>query len=172
VSEIKVKTRGRVRKFGDNIDTDVITPGSILLLPIEEAARHALKPIIKDFYKTVQDGDIIVAGNNFGCGSSREYATEVVKVLGINIIVCESMARIYFRNCIALGMYPIVSKGVSGIFDEGDEIEIDTEIGEVKNLRTGTITSFKPLSAGAQEILVAGGILPLLKQKTEQANIN
>jgi len=168
VSEIKVKTRGRVRKFGDNIDTDVVTPAATLLLPIEEVKKHAFEPIVRDFYKTVEEGDIIVAGNNFGCGSSREYATEVVKVLGINVIVCESMARIYFRNCIALGLYPIVSKGVSRIFNEGDEIEIDTKNGEVRNLNTGKTTSFEPLSAVPQQILNAGGLLPLLKKMTDE----
>ena len=168
MSAIKAKMRGRVRKFGDNIDTDVITPAATLQLPMEEIREHAFEPIIKDFYKTVKDGDIIVAGKNFGCGSSREFATEVIKALGINFIVCESIARIYFRNCIALGLYPIVSKGIGGIFNEGDEIEIDTKIGEIKNLKTGATASFEPLSAGAQDILTAGGILQLLKQKTQK----
>ena len=169
MSEVKTKIRGRVRKFGDNIDTDVVTPAATLHLPIEEIKKHAFAPIRKDFYATVKEGDVIVAGKNFGCGSSREYATEVVKVLGINFIVAESVARIYFRNCIALGLYPIVSKGVSDIFSDGDEIEIDTEKGEVKNPKTGKTTAFEPLSAGMLEILAAGGILPLLKRKTTGA---
>jgi 3-isopropylmalate/(R)-2-methylmalate dehydratase small subunit len=162
------KIKGRVRKFGDNIDTDTITPGPILQLPIEEMKRHAFSPIHPEFHKTVQEGDIIVAGNNFGCGSSREQATAVVKGLGIRFIVCESMARIYFRNCIGLGLYPILSKGVSQIFGEGDEIEIDLEKGEVKNLRTGKIASFKPLSGTPLEIFEAGGILSILKKRAEK----
>ncbi|MBI4296251.1 MAG: 3-isopropylmalate dehydratase [Chloroflexi bacterium] len=165
---MKPKITGRVRKFGDNIDTDVITPGTILNLRIDEVKKYAFSPIMKDFYKTVQLGDIIVAGKNFGCGSSREKATEVVKALGIYVIVCDSMARIYFRNCLGLGMYPIISRGVSNIFDEGDEIEIDTVRGEIRNPKTGRTTSFGPLSPVAQEILAAGGILPLLKRQIEK----
>jgi len=160
--------KGRVRKFGDNIDTDIITPGPTLQLPIEEIKKHAFEPIIPEFYKTVKEGDVIVAGKNFGCGSSREQATEVVKVLGIDFIVCESMARIYFRNCIALGLYPVISRGVSRIFDDGDEIEIDIKNGELKNLKTGRTASFEPLSAVPQQILNAGGILSLLKKMTDE----
>lgn len=162
------KIKGVVRKFGDNIDTDVITPASTLQLPIEEIKKYAFEPIFPEFYKTVKEGDIIVAGNNFGCGSSREQATEVVKVLGIRYIVCDSMARIYFRNSIALGLCAIISKGASHIFNEGDEIGIDIENGEVKNLRTGRTAFFEPLSGTPQEILNAGGILSLLKKMTDE----
>lgn len=159
--------KGRVRKFGDNIDTDIIAPGSALQLPMEEMKKHAFEPIFPQFYKTVREGDLIVAGNNFGCGSSREQATAVVKALGIRFIVCESMARIYLRNCVGLGVYPILSKGVSRLFEEGDEIEIDIQSGEVKNLKTGRVTSFEPLSGTPLEIFEAGGILSLLKKRTE-----
>ncbi len=159
--------RGRVRKFGDNIDTDTITPGDQLHLSIEELAKHAFSPIFPEFYKTVKEGDVIVGGNNFGCGSSREQATAVVKELGIHFIVCESMARIYFRNCIGLGLYPILSKGSSSIFNEGDAIEIEVNSGEVRNPKTGKKASFEPLSGTLQEILEAGGILSLLKKKSE-----
>ncbi|MFH1646699.1 MAG: 3-isopropylmalate dehydratase, partial [Chloroflexota bacterium] len=158
------KIKGRVRKFGDNIDTDGITPAAWLHLEIDGLKEHAFEPIAKDFYKTVKDGDVIVAGNNFGCGSSREQATEVVKVLGIKFVICESMARIYFRNCIGLGLYPIICQGVSQIFQEGDEIEIDTDKGEVKNPKSGKALAFKPLVGTAERIRQAGGILPLLKQ--------
>ena len=160
--------RGRVRKFGDNIDTDTITPGDQLHLSIEELAKHAFSPIFPEFYKTVKEGDVIVGGNNFGCGSSREQATAVVKELGIHFIVSESMARIYFRNCIGLGLYPILSKGSSSIFNEGDEIEIDTQSGEVRNPKTGKKSTFEPLSETLLEIWEAGGILPLLKKKSEE----
>lgn len=162
------KVKGRVRKFGDNIDTDVIAPGPFLQLPIEEMKKYTFSPIQPDFYKTVQEGDIIVAGNNFGCGSSREQATSVVKALGIRFIVSESIARIFFRNCIGLGIYPIISKGVSKIFEEGDEIEIDFTTGEIKNLKTGKKTSFEPLTGTPLEILESGGILSILKKKIEK----
>ena len=160
--------RGRVRKFGDNIDTDNITPAATLQLPPEELKKHAFEPIHPEFHKTVRHGDVIVAGSNFGCGSSREQATEVVKDLGIRYIVCESMARIYFRNCIALGLYPIMAKGVGGLFREGDEIEIDFDRGQVKNINTGKTSSFKPLTGTTKRILDGGGILPLLKRIIEK----
>ncbi len=161
------KIRGRVRKFGNNIDTDIIAPGGTLQLPVEEMKKHAFSPIYPEFYKTVKEGDIIVAGGNFGCGSSREQATMNVKELGFRYIVCESMARIYLRNCVGLGIYPVLSKGVSQLFEEGDEIEIDLQAGEVKNVRTGKTASFKPLSETPLRILKAGGIIPILKKITE-----
>jgi 3-isopropylmalate dehydratase small subunit len=157
--------RGRARKFGDNIDTDTITSGSLLHLATEELAQHAFEPIAPDFAKSVREGDIIIGGNNFGCGSSREQATAVVKQLGIRYVVAESMARIYMRNCVALGLYPVISKGVSGLFAEGDEIEIDFEKGEVRNPKTGKKAAFEPLSGGSLEIVNAGGILATLKKR-------
>jgi 3-isopropylmalate dehydratase small subunit len=164
------KIKGRVRKFGDNIDTDTITPGTTLQLPVEEMKKHAFNPIHPEFYKTVKEGDMIVAGNNFGCGSSREQATMVVKEMGFRFVVCESMARIYLRNCIGLGVYPILCKGVSRMFEEGDEIEIDVERGELKNPRTGKTASFEPLSGTPLRILNAGGIIPILKKITEESS--
>jgi 3-isopropylmalate/(R)-2-methylmalate dehydratase small subunit len=161
------KIKGRVRKFGDNVDTDTIAPGATLQFPVDEMKKHAFSPIYPEFYKTVKDGDLIVAGSNFGCGSSREQATMVVKELGFKFVVCESMARIYLRNCISLGIYPILAKGVSPLFDEGDEIEIDVQRGELKNVRTGRTISFEPLSGTTLRILNAGGIIPILKKITE-----
>jgi len=163
------KVRGRVRKFGDNVDTDNITPAATLNLPIEEIKKHAFEPISPEFYKTVKPGDVIVAGNNFGCGSSREHATLVVKEMGIHYILCESMARIYMRNCVALGLYPILAKGVSSLFKEGDEIEIDFEHSEVKNIKTGKTARFKALTGTPRQIFESGGILAYLKKITDSS---
>jgi 3-isopropylmalate/(R)-2-methylmalate dehydratase small subunit len=163
------RVRGRARKFGDNVDTDNITPAATLHLPPEELKRHTFEPINPEFHRTVQPDDIIVAGNNFGCGSSREQATEVIKELGIHYIVCESMARIYFRNCIAIGLYPIMAKGVSSIFSEGDEIEIDLKQGEVINPKAAKSVSFKPLTGTTKKLLDRGGILPVLKKIIEES---
>jgi 3-isopropylmalate dehydratase small subunit len=163
------KIRGRVRKFGDNVDTDNITPAATLNLPIEEIKKHAFEPIFPEFYKTVKQGDVIVAGNNFGCGSSREHATLVVKEMGIHYILCESMARIYMRNCVALGLYPILAKGMSSLFKEGDEIEIDFEHSEVKNIKTGKTARFKSLTGTPRQIFDSGGILAYLKKITDSS---
>lgn len=164
------KIKGRVRKFGDNVDTDTITPGTTLQMPLEEMKKNAFSPIHPEFYKTVKEGDIIVAGNNFGCGSSREQATLVIKEMGFRFVVCESMARIYFRNCIGLGIYPILCRGVSQMFEEGDEIEIDFDQRELKNPRTGKTNPFEPLSGTPLEILNAGGIIPILKKITGESS--
>ena len=161
------RIRGRVRKFGDNIDTDIITPAAVLHLPIDEIKKHAFGPVFPGFHETVREGDIIVGGSNFGCGSSREHATQVIKEMGIRYIVCETMARIYMRNCVALGLYPILAKGVAGLFNEGDEIEIDFERAEVGNPSTGKTAAFKPLQGTPKEIFDGGGILPLLKKIIE-----
>lgn len=160
--------RGRVRKFGDNVDTDTITSSALVHLPTAELAEHAFEPIAPGFAQSVRDGDVIVAGNNFGCGSSREQATSVVKHLGIRYVVAESMARIYMRNCVALGLYPVLARGASALFEEGDEIEIDLGRGEIRNPKTGRKAGFEPLSGGSLEIVSAGGILAMLKKRLEK----
>jgi len=157
----------RARKFGDNIDTDSITPASTLQMPMAELKKKAFAPIFKDFYKSIKKGDIIVAGKNFGCGSSREQAAAVLKELGIDIIIAESMARIYFRNCIALGIYPVLCKGCGSLFAEGDEIEINLEKGSLENERTGRAITFRPLSDKIKEIVLNGGILAALRMAIE-----
>ena len=156
--------KGRVRKFGTDVDTDSIAPGPTLHLPMDELKMHAFAPISAGFYKTVRAGDVIVAGRNFGCGSSREQATAVIKELGIITILCDSMARIFFRNSIALGMHPIISEGVSRLFEEGDEAAIDLEKGRIINVTTGNASHFEPLSGTPKRIVEGGGILPLLKK--------
>ena len=166
------QVRGRVRKFGDHVNTDLITPGSTLQLPMDELKKHAFSLIHPEFYTTIKQGDIVIGGENFGCGSSREQATAVIKELGIRFIVCESIARIYFRNCVALGVYPILAKGVSHIFEEGDDIEIDLGERKVKNPKTGKTISFEPLSGMLLEIFKSGGILAVLRKKVEQDQRN
>ncbi len=160
--------KGTVRKFGENVDTDTVAPAPYLQLPADEMVKYAFGPAVADFYKTVREGDVIVAGNNFGCGSSREQATQVVKDLKITFIIADSIARIYYRNCIALGLRPIAVKGVSNLFDEGDTIEIDLEATKLRNPKTGREISFEPLSESQEKIIEAGGILPLLKKVTEE----
>ncbi len=160
---------GRVRKFGHNIDTDTVAPGPYLQLPADEMKKYAFGPAVPDFYTTICDGDVIVAGNNFGCGSSREQATQVVKDLGISFVIADSIARIYYRNCIALGLHPIAVKGVSGLFNEGDIIEIDLESTKLRNPATGREILFEPLSESQEKIIEAGGILQLLKKIADEA---
>jgi 3-isopropylmalate dehydratase small subunit len=156
---------GRVRKFGDNLNTDIIAPGPFLHLPLEELKRHAFAPLDPDFHASVEPGDVIVAGSNFGCGSSREPATAILGALGIRFVVCDSMARIYFRNCTALGIYPVLCPGAAALFDEGDSIAIDIERGRVTRPADGRELAFEPLSGTPREIFEHGGILALLKAR-------
>jgi len=160
---------GKAHRFtpNDDINTDYIISGryKFKIDDMNELAKHVMEDISPDFARSVAKGDFIVAGRNFGCGSSREQATAVVKQLGIRYVVAESMARIYMRNCVALGLYPVLSRGSSGLFDEGAEIEIDFDKGEVRNPKTGKKAPFEPLSGGSLEIVNAGGILAMLKKR-------
>ena len=120
----------KIWKFGDNIDTDIIIPGRFLTLRNpDEMASHAFEPISSNFAKQMNKGDIIVGGSNFGCGSSREEAPFVLKVLGVAAVVAESYARIFFRNAINLGLPLFELKNASKIINEGDKVKINVEEG-------------------------------------------
>lgn len=164
--------RGRVWKFGDDIDTDIICPGAYIHLPASEILPFAFKAIRPNFYKVVQKGDVIVAGKNFGIGSSRECAAAVLKEMGISACVVDSVGRIFFRNCIALGIPVIVYKGISKYFEEGDLMEIDLETGRITNVSTGAEVKVAPLPRTLIEILRSGGIRPLIKKILEEKKKN
>ena len=156
--------RGKVWKFGNNIDTDVITPGRYQFAPEAEIKKHVLEVINPRFAQEVKPGDIIVAGSNFGCGSSREFAASAIKALGIRAIVAESFARIFFRNAIAIGLPIITCPKVSDSFAEGDELELDLISAKVINLTRGETLYAQPLPEQMLEVLSKGGIVPLLKE--------
>jgi len=156
--------KGRVWKFGDNIDTDAITPGKYMSAPEPELRKHVLEVINPKFAREVKPGDFIVAGNNFGCGSSRESAPAALKTLGVAAIVAESFARIFFRNAIAIGLPALTCPGVSSLFADGDELELDLVSGKITNLTRGKTVYAQPLPEQMLEVLSQGGILPLLKQ--------
>ncbi len=158
--------RGRVWKFGDNIDTDLIAPGKYLGLPYEKLLEHILEPANPEFPSKVKEGDIIIAGKNFGCGSSREQAPRGLKDLGVGAIVAESFARIFFRNCIGIGLPAVTCSGVAGNFQDGDEAELDLRTGILKNLTTGKSFQTSKLPDMMLEILETGGILEMLKKGT------
>ncbi len=156
--------RGRVWKFGDNIDTDAITPGKYMSALERELLRHVLEVVNPKFPQEVKPGDIIVAGRNFGCGSSRESAPAALKSLGIGAIIAESFARIFFRNSIAIGLPTLACQGVSSIFNEGDELELDLKSARITNLTNGKKIYAQQLPEQMLEVLTKGGILPLLKE--------
>ncbi len=161
---MSITVRGKVWKFGDHINTDYMSPGFGREEPWEKRKKYILH-IHKAFTEGCQPGDVIVAGNNFGCGSSREAAPANLKKLGIGCVVAESFGRIFFRNCIAVALPVMACKGVSALFSEGDQLELDFEKARVKNLTTGGEIQGPSLSPDLINIVRAGGILELLKRE-------
>jgi len=160
-------TRGRVWKFGDNINTDIVYPGRYLksFLPPEEMAKHAMEGAGPDFSKNVQPGDIIVAGRNFGCGSSREEAVTSLKATRIGGIVAESFARIFFRNAVNVGLPVLECKGITQRVKGGDILEVEFKTGLIKNVSTGEEIKTLPLPDFMMMILDKGGLIPYTKEK-------
>jgi 3-isopropylmalate dehydratase small subunit len=157
------QVKGKIWKLGDNIDTDVIVSGQYLDAPIDEVIRHVLESIRPEFVKEVKKGDIIVAGKNFGCGSSRENAPAAIQKLGIACIVAESFARIFFRNSIAIGLPVVICKDVTGIFNEGERAVIEFRKAHVENLNSGAALQGELLSDEILSIVEKKGILEMLK---------
>jgi 3-isopropylmalate/(R)-2-methylmalate dehydratase small subunit len=157
-----MRLRGRVWKYGDHVNTDVIFPGkyTYTITDPAEMARHALEDLDPRFACEVRPGDIIVAGRNWGCGSSREQAVIALKAAGVRAIIAKSFARIYFRNAVNHRLLPIVCPEAVEAIEPGEEIEIDLEAHRIHN-RAGSF-SFPPLSPTIREILEAGGLLPML----------
>jgi len=163
-----VKQKGKVWMFGDDVNTDLIIPGKFLeLVDPEEMAEHAMEGIDPDFPKKIQEGDIVVGGTNFGCGSSREHAPLALKYAGIGAVIAESFARIYYRNSINIGLPALECPGITEAVENGDTVEVDIIGGTVKNTRTGAELSFTPLPDFMVEVLYDGGLVPYLKKNME-----
>jgi len=154
-----MELEGRTWIFGDDISTDQITPGRYFHLrsDLEKLAKHVLEDAREDFAKGVLPGDIVVGGRNFGQGSSREHAPTVIKLAGVRAIVAKSVARIFFRNCINIGL-PVVMCDTSGI-EEGDILSIDLEKGVLEDKTKGFQLSFPPLPDIMTRILREGGLV-------------
>jgi 3-isopropylmalate/(R)-2-methylmalate dehydratase small subunit len=161
-------SQGRVWKYGDNVNTDVIFPGryTYQIMPPEEMAKHALEDLDPEFAGSVRSGDVIVAGKNFGCGSSREQAAACLRAAGVQAVVAKSFARIYFRNAINLGLAVLQCDGAVGALEKGDEVDIDFARGEIRSGK-GTFR-FSPLPDSVIGILEAGGLLEYTKKKLEK----
>ncbi|WP_319415148.1 3-isopropylmalate dehydratase small subunit [Marispirochaeta aestuarii] len=164
---MKTGYTGKAHLFGKNIDTDQIYPGQYLeLVEPEEIARHCLEGADPSFASKLQPGDIVVAGTNFGCGSSREHAAIALKHAGVAAVVAESFARIFYRNAINLALPLLVCKGISSWVESGDTLKIDLEQGTVTNSRTGKVLEGEKLSSYAMNILDKGGIKAIFLDKT------
>ena len=160
-----MKIKGKVWKFGDHINTDDIIAARYLNTTDEkELASHCMETIRLDFSKSVKKGDIIVAGENFGCGSSREHAPISIKGCGVSVVIAKSFARIFFRNSINIGLPLIEMEGTEEI-DEGNELEIDFENGEIKNLTKGKVYKFQKYPEFLQQIIKEGGLMRWIKTK-------
>jgi len=156
---------GRVWKYGDDINTDVIFPGryTYALMSPEEMAKHAMEDLDPEFSKSVQPGDVIVAGKNFGCGSSREQAAACLRAAGVKAVVAKSFARIYFRNAINLGLAVLQCDEAVDALATGDTAEVDFAKGEIRSSK-GTFR-FLPLPEAVIGIIEAGGLLAYTQKK-------
>ncbi len=155
--------RGRVWKFGANVDTDQIIPAEYLVTgDARELAKHVFEKARPGFAEKVRKGDILVADENFGCGSSREHAPRALIGAGISCVVAKSFARIFFRNAINIGL-PVVECDVSA--EDGDELEIDFEKGVIRNLTTNKSYVFKPLPEFLLNLLNSGGLVEYTKKR-------
>ena len=159
-----MKARGKVWKFGNNVDTDVITPGKHLYLPMPELAKHAIEVLDPTFGKEAKPGDLLVAGRNFGCGSSREQAPRVLTHLGIGCVRAESFARIFYRNAIAIGLPVLAVPGLWEATEPGDLVAVDLASGAVENETRAKSFRGRPIPARMLAVLAEGGILPALKR--------
>jgi len=157
---------GRAHKYGDNVDTDVIIPARYLTTPDPvELAKHCMEDIDKDFVKKVKKGDFIVAGENFGCGSSREHAPIAIKAAGISCVIASSFARIFYRNAINIGLPILESKEASQEINDGDELKIDLVRGIISNKTTGKSYKATPFPEFMQDIINAGGLINYTREK-------
>jgi len=157
--------KGKVWKYGNDVNTDVIFPGKYTYAPMkpEEMAKHALEDLDPEFAKNVKAGDVVVAGKNFGCGSSREQAAACLKAAGVQAVVAKSFARIYFRNAINLGLPVLQSEEAADNLRAGDEVEVDFAGGAITS--GGRVFKFPPLPDSVIGILQAGGLIEWTKKK-------
>jgi 3-isopropylmalate/(R)-2-methylmalate dehydratase small subunit len=167
MSDRSLTLRGRVRAvLPENVDTDIIYPGRYLnITDREKTAEHLFELAYPQVKAELQPGEFIVAGANFGCGSSREQAAAALKFAGAGAVIASSFARIFFRNAINLGLPAVVSSRAAKVCLAGDELEIDLVAGEIRNLTRGVTVAAAPLDPRAAELLAAGGLIPYLKRK-------
>ncbi len=159
-----MKVKGTVFKYGDNVDTDVIIPARYLnITDMNKLAEHCMEDIDAQFSKKVQAGDIIVAGNNFGCGSSREHAPATIKASGVSCVIANSFARIFYRNSINIGLAIIECPEAAAAIRQGDQVSVDFAKGQIVDETTGAHFQAEPFPAFLQEIIDKGGLLNSIK---------
>ena len=154
-----MNVRGTAHKYGDNVDTDVIIPARYLNTPdAQELARHCMEDIDAEFAGKVQCGDILVAGRNFGCGSSREHAPLAIKASGVSCVVAATFARIFYRNALNIGLPILECPAAARAISAGDEVSVDLETGEIVDKTTGQTFAAEPFPPFMLELIAAGGL--------------
>jgi len=157
---------GRIWKFGSDVDTDAIIPARYLnQSDPRELAKHAMEDERPEFYREVKEGDLLLAGKNFGCGSSREHAPLALRAAGISCIIAKSFARIFYRNSLNLGLPLLESPEASEAIQDGDRVRIDLATGEVFDITQNRKFLAKPIPDFMQELLNDGGLIPHLRKK-------
>lgn len=163
-----MELKGNIWKFGDNIDTDAIIPARYLnTSDPRELAKHCMEDADPAFPSKVKHGDIIVAGANFGCGSSREHAPIAIKAAGISCVIAKSFARIFYRNAFNMGLPILECHGAFDNLDEGDEVTVSLDRGEIIIIKNGRILKAQPVPAFMQSLLNAGGLMNYVKKKAQ-----
>jgi 3-isopropylmalate/(R)-2-methylmalate dehydratase small subunit len=159
---------GRVWTLGADVDTDQIISGKYLtIIDPNELKKHVFEIALPEFAGAARAGDILVAGENFGCGSSREHAPAAMRAIGVSAVVADSFARIFFRNAINLGLPTIEARGVRAIFETGDPARIEMRGGRISNARTGATVTFPPLPPHLLSLLEAGGLVEKVRRELE-----
>lgn len=161
-----MNAKGKVLKYGDNVDTDVIIPARYLnSFDAKELATHAMVDIDPTFVERLAPGDIMVAGKNFGCGSSREHAPLVLKTAGVSCLIAESFARIFYRNAINIGFPILECAEAAKDIAEGDNVEVDFQTGIIRNQTKGTEYQAQPFPEFLQKMIAAGGLVDYVNSK-------
>jgi 3-isopropylmalate/(R)-2-methylmalate dehydratase small subunit len=158
--------KGTVHKFGNHVDTDQIIPAKYLITTdAKELGKHCMELAYEDFPKKAKPGDILVAGVNFGCGSSREHAPLAIKGIGLAVVIAESFARIFFRNSINIGLPILECPEAAKAAKQGDQLEVDLDKGVIKNLTQNKTYQASPFPDFMQQIINAGGLMPYVKKR-------
>ena len=161
-----MNAHGIVHKYPDNVDTDVIIPARYLNTPnAQELARHCMEDIDADFTNRVKPGDIMVAGWNFGCGSSREHAPLAIKTAGVSCVIAKTFARIFYRNAINIGLPILECPAASAGIDDGDEVTVDFDTGVITDVTKGVSYQAEPFPPFIKDMIAKGGLMASLKDK-------
>jgi len=164
-----MKLKGRVWKFGDNVDTDAIIPARFLNVSDQQVlAKNCFADLRPDFARSVRPGDVIVGGNNFGCGSSREHAPLALKAAGVSAVIAKSFARIFYRNAFNIGLAILESEEAYTRFEEGSLIQVDLESGEIRGGDGAGAILAKPIPPFMRDLIEAGGLVPYIKKRGDR----